>query len=844
MPGPPSREWLRCLGSGASIDEVCRAAGMDRGAFNAWWRTECAARVPAADGERRTQVHGRVEILRDARGVPHIFAGSDEDLFFGYGYAMGQDRLFQMDLRRRRGQGRLAEVLGPEGVEADILARTIGLPLLAAAELDRQGTESLCLLEAFARGVNALIEATRDHLPIEFELLGYVPEPWTPFDSIACTASWRFQLTGRPWVISVPELARRTLPDADLYRAFIEFQREADEVTIVPSGAYPAEQVGLLMPDEPGGARAPHRRSGRTARAEGAQPGPRSSPEPGATTFASETVGAATGLVAGRAEPAGGSNNWVVSGARSASGRPIVASDPHMPYEASSSFFEVHLSGGSFEAAGTGFVGMPGLAFGRNRRLAWAITNNICSQRDLYHEDLERTIVTEREETIEVRDGDAVRLTVRSTRHGPLVDHLLPAAAAPSGPVAMRWVGALECDWFSAQLRLNRASTVGDANHALRGWLCPTFSLLLADDAGHIGYAATGTIPVRGRPWRGFRSGDDPADEWIGLIPRAGMPQVVDPARGWISTANNRPAPADFPYPLSGTWDENYRARRIGQLLETTGPHDRHTFGQIHADVRSERALAYHAALVTALEGRVAPEDRTGFDLLRAWDFQARADSAGAAIWEVVTARWAQAVAAERFPAESAEFVSGWMAGLAARMLVSDSVGWFRSDRLTRLAAVFHEAIAELRAALGPDPGAWRWGALHHLVHRHPLGGRGDLGELLNKPAREVGGDSWSVNNSGLAASRIDPGDPNYLRAWEATSGAGYRLIADLGDPSGSIWTITAEGQSAHPGSPHAADQLDDFVAARYHELPLDRGRAEAAATHRLVLEPDGSIRG
>ena len=175
-------------------------------------------------------------------------------------------------------------------------------------------------------------------------------------------------------------------------------------------------------------------------------------------------------------------------------------------------------------------------------------------------------------------------------------------------------------------------------------------------------------------------------------------------------------------------------------------------------------------------------------------------------------------------------------------MLVTDSVGWFRQAvraRVTRLVEAFHGAVEELRQALGPDPAAWRWGAIHHLVHRHPLSARGDLGRLLDKPAREIGGDGGTVANSGFGGGHADPRSPAYLRAWEATSGAGYRLVVDLGDPDGSIWTVTAEGQSANAGSPNAADQVDDFVAGRYHEVPLHRGRAEAAARHRLVLAPE-----
>ncbi|MBM4409264.1 MAG: penicillin acylase family protein, partial [Chloroflexi bacterium] len=190
---------LARLGRGDRLDDVAHEAGLAPDALRAAWRAETQRRLPDYDGHRRVGVGADVEILRDDRGVPHVFASTDTDLFFGYGYAMAQDRLFQMDIRRRRGHGRLAEVLGAEAVEADVLARTMDLPGLSRAELERLAPETRALLDAFAAGVNALAIETTDRPPIEFDLLGYRPEPWTAFDSVVCAASWRWQLTGRPW---------------------------------------------------------------------------------------------------------------------------------------------------------------------------------------------------------------------------------------------------------------------------------------------------------------------------------------------------------------------------------------------------------------------------------------------------------------------------------------------------------------------------------------------------------------------------------------------------------------------------------------------------------------------
>jgi Penicillin amidase len=249
-PATPERgahDRLRQLGAGATIDETSRADGIDRAEFDAWWAAECARRLPALDGPVVLPVSAPVTILRDERGLPHIFATNDHDLFVAYGFAQAQDRLFQMDLRRRRAGGRLGEVLGEDGLADDVLARTMDFPRLAAAEHNRLPAETRALYGAFADGVNAAAEAASDAPAIEFDLLGYAPEPWTSLDSILCVVSWRWRLTGRPQAVSAAEFAKRILDDPR-YAAFLASQRELDDESVVPAGASTARDVPFLDP--------------------------------------------------------------------------------------------------------------------------------------------------------------------------------------------------------------------------------------------------------------------------------------------------------------------------------------------------------------------------------------------------------------------------------------------------------------------------------------------------------------------------------------------------------------------------------------------------------------------
>ncbi len=463
------------LGSGISIDSLSRALGISRTEFLERWKHTAESRVPSVSGVRRTTVSRTVEICRNAQGVPHIFAESNADLFFGFGYAMGQDRLFQLDWLRRKGAGRLSEILGPEGLPPDLLARTVGLHRIAEAEWATLPTETQSLLTSFTAGINAAMEEAAEALPVEFDLLDYRPEPWRPIDCLMIENEFRWYLTGRFPVIAMPELAKRCLGDGPLYQAFLT--PEADDESI-------------LEPCASWGAAQNHR------------------PQPTARR------GRRVGQAVGDPDAAVGSNNWVLSGERSASGKPAVASDPHIAIEAVSCWYEVHLQGSAFDVAGCAYVGMPAVIIGRNRRMAWGITNNICSQRDLYQEQTnpkhpgcflhagEWKPAQERIESIQVRGQGAVTRRVVNSSLGPIVDDLLPEPANRSGPVSLKWLGAQQGGWLTALLGMNRAQNCEQFRESLRPWHVPTFSVVFADVEGNIGYQTTGRIPLRLSPRR------------------------------------------------------------------------------------------------------------------------------------------------------------------------------------------------------------------------------------------------------------------------------------------------------------------------------------------------------
>ncbi|MFN9373202.1 MAG: penicillin acylase family protein [Planctomycetaceae bacterium] len=787
-----SRELLRRLGAGESISQLCASQHWSRAEFDAWWRSECLARVPVTTGTLPLGGAARVQIARDQHGIPHITAEEDVDLFFGFGLATAQDRLFQLDLLRRRALGRLAEVLGPTAVDSDLTARTVGLPQIAAREWDLLPAETRTLVQAWTEGVNAWIGQVAGRLPIEFDLLDYTPEPWSPVDCLAIAGEFRWYLTGRFPVIVIPELARRVLGEGPLYREFL--QAEADAASILNPGEYPAQ-------------------------AQGVQP---------------------VGVSVNDPQEGHGSNNWVVGGERTTTGKPFVASDPHIAFAAVSCWYEVHLQGGSFHVAGIAYAGMPAVMFGRTPRVAWGITNNICSLRDLYQERTDPAHPGcflfgdgwepwhERVEMIVVKGAPAQHHVVRLSRNGPIVDAILPEAARSTGPVALRWLGSQYCGWLPALHAMARAPRAQELREATRPWLVPTFCVVYADVDGEIGYQCTGRLPLRAGVERGYRQGWNPDHQWRGLIPFEGLPHLANPARGWIGTANNRVAPDDFPYPLSGTWSNGYRGERIRQMLESTPRAAWTDMVQMQLDTVSLRARDCLPPVLALLDRLEDPQLREIACVLQSWDHRVEIDRVGATLFNVFFQQWCQQVAAARFSSELVSLMAGACGGLAQRLLRENVAGWFPDDasRLRAFEAAWLETLAWLTNRLGAGPGSWTWGRLHLLQQKHSLTGLGDLGQLLDRGAVAVRGDMQTVCNSGQAHD------------FSAPTGAGYRMIADLGDPQGTLWAIDAGSESGVPGSRHYDDQLAAWVRGEYHPLRLFPTAEQTAGWDRLTLVP------
>jgi penicillin amidase len=733
-----------------------------------------------------------VEIIRDRWGIPHLYALNAHDLFFAQGYVHAQDRLWQMDFNRRVPSGRLSELFGEVTLASDRFLRTIGMRRAAEEERAHLDPESDAALSAYAAGVNAWISAHRARLPIEFTLLRYQPEPWTPTDTLAfgkllawtLGGNWRYELLRA-------QLIARFGVDG---MRFLIPPYSAGAPTIVPSGS----------------------------------------------RFASWRTTALHRLLDAGGLPAGiGSNNWVLSGARTATGRPLLANDPHLEAQMPATWYEMHLAGGPYNVAGATLPGVPGVVIGHNADIAWGVTNAFPDVQDLYIErvhptDPSRYLFRGRWEharvlleAIRVRGRrDPAVETVRITRHGPIINDVVEGLGAF---LALRWT-ALEPGTISASLlHLNRARNWAEFRSALRLWTVPAQNFVYADRDGNIGYQLPGRIPIRAKgaalmPVPGWTG----EYEWVGEIPFERLPSAFNPRRGYLVTANNRIASDAYPYFLSQEWGPGFRAARIEALL---APLRRATIAEMEAIQLDQLSLPGRET-VRALDGvKIREEPAAGLLAeLRSWDGVLRPDSRPAAVYEAfriaLAPRVFKSVLGEDLYQQYMERPEAWQLALD-RVLHDPSSRWWGADgRDAVIAAALQEADEVLTRRLGSDRSKWTWGRLHPMRFVHPLGRAWGLSWIFNAGAPPTGGDLFTVNNGGFARS-----------TFSQIIVASYRQVIDVGDWDRSV-AIHTTGQSGLPFNRHYRDFVSLWAAGGYHPLLFSRPRIEQEAEGTLALTP------
>ena len=758
-----------------------------------------SARAQAAVAEIHgtMKVHGLhqpVRVQRDKWGVAHIYAADTHDLFFAQGFVAAQDRLFQMELWKRAGQGRLAEVLGPAAVERDAQARRLRYRGDLDAEYASYAPDTLPILRAFTDGINAYIKAIQAPggrgLPVEFQVAGFKPEPWQPVDCLNRLAAYSM-MSNAAGELEHAQLV--TLLGATQATALSSFEPHT-QLTPAPgvdfSGLSPALLANVVSSDK----RIPFPASAMQE-----------------------------------------SNNWTVSGALTATGKPILANDPHRIIAEPSLRYIVHLVAPGWNVVGAGEPALPGVAAGHNEQIAWGFTIFGLDQEDLYLETLDPAqpgryktptgweTMTESSETIAVRGATPVTIRVKYTRHGPVLWEDGKRA------LALRWVGAEPgAAGYLGSLSLDRARNWQEFEQAMPRWKVPSENIVYADREGNIGEHSTGLAPLRTNFNGLLPVPGDGGYEWQGFVPNASLPHQFNPAEQFIATANHKMIPDDFPFPVGFEWTPPTRFQRIHDVLaeaKRTGHKlTLDDMGALQSDVVSLMARKLQPMLRAALEAQgsaVPATTRTVADMLLKWDGALREDSAPAVLYELWTQELDTLVMDRVIPRQARAIVPPW----GTPKVVSE-LEQLPDGRDALLLAALGAARGRLQTLQGDDPAKWSWGALHQVYFRHALDAAPGAAALFDRGPFPRSGDGDVVQ-----ATSLD------RKTFEQVAGASYREIFDLGDWDRSL-AVNVPGQSGQPGSPHYDDLLPLWRAGRYFQLAYSRKAVDAVTTDVLELRP------
>jgi penicillin amidase len=727
--------------------------------------------LPQTDGTITVSgIAGPVDIIRDADSITHVFGVTKLDTYFGLGYAHAQDRLWQMEFQRRVGMGRLSEVLGPATVNTDRFLRTLGTNRAAVSAWESLAPDTKTQLNAYVAGVNAFIATHHGgQLPLEFTLLRFEPEPWTGADVIA----WVKMMA---WDLSKNYTLELLLPRVEKH---VGKERAKD---LFPG--YPGAGLKILASISP-----------------------------------PEIPGLGSAL---------GSNNWVVDGTMTASGKPLLANDPHLDAQIPSLWYLAHLSAGDFDVIGATLPGAPAVVIGRNKYIAWGETNVMADVQDLYTEPADEPMQTITEKIV-VKGSATIDWPVRISKHGPIVSDAIagnPSGADPymPGAIAFRWTALDPTDsTVTSILKLNEAHNWNDFTTALRDFIVPAQNFVYADNDGHIGYYAPGHYPIR-------QNG-----EWAGWIPFDELPHVYDPPSHFVVTANNKIT--NDPR-IEGEWIEDYRARRITDRLKEKPKLTLDDFASIQQDTYSLHAKA----LVPLLLQRVKPidaADAKAVEIVTSWNFDARGDSAAAAIFQAWFNELPVRLVLDDLRSSTTNDYraldkTSYLSRFVMNTIATPDNPWCDDVNTPKketcddaVSQALHDGVARLSRQLGGDMNTWRWDAVHHAMFGHAvLDGFPVLGKWLR---REVphGGD-WSTVNVGPVYS---------AKPFEQRSIPGYRQIVDL-SPANDSRFLDAVGQSGQPMSRHYDDALPLWAAGQYRRMRTERSDIDAGAIGHLRLSP------
>ncbi len=802
---------------------------------------------PDVSGEVRLDgISGPIDIVRDANGIPQVYADTPEDLFFGQGYVQAQDRFWEMDFRRHVTAGRLSELVGESALETDKFVRTLGWRRVAEQEVDLVDDDTRRLLDSYSSGVNSYIDGkSGSSLSLEYRILSltgtdYRPAAWTAADSVAWIKAMAWDLRSNMSDETDRVLSTARLTPGQVEQLYPDYP--AEHPTIVDSADLTGDQTGLTPA--------------------GFEPGP-DSDYAQAVQGVSAAQSAADELPALLGTGDGiGSNSWVVAGDRTETGLPILANDPHLAPSMPGIWYQVGLhcrtvsADCEYDVSGFSFAGLPGVVVGQNRDVAWGVTTMYADVADLtlekvsggtYLYDGEQIPLETREETFRVAGGESETITVRSTRNGPILSDLDDSLAkvgrseqtttdASIYEVALRWTALTPEPTVEAIFALDTASNWDEFRDAAQKFTVPSQNLVYADREGNIGYQSPGTIPIR-------RTGDgrwpvpgwDPQYDWTGTIPFERLPSVLNPDEGFIVTANNKVIDDDYPFELGADTAAGYRADRIRELLDRDEKFSVQDMTEMQMDSFNANAERLVPALLAVDPG--GEYYSAGQELLRDWDLRQSADSGAAAYFDAVWNQLLELTFRDELPPDQ------WPTGgerwfqVVDQLLDTRGSSWWDdidTEQVETRDVVLRTALRRARdvmtAAQSKDPDDWTWGGLHQLELVNPTLGESGIGVvegLFNRGPFDVAGGGGLVNATSADASQ----------GYEVTAVPSMRMVVDLADPDRSRW-IQLTGNSGHAFGPHYLDQFPLWQRGETLPWAFSADAVAESARDTLTLQP------
>lgn len=774
--------------------------------------------LPEYSGELKTDgIKKDIEIFRDSMAIPYIFAESDEDAAFALGYLHAQDRLFSMDLVRRAGEGRLSEILGEKTIPFDKMFRTVGIKRTIEKNINLYDPKVIRILESYSDGVNLFIKNFKGNYPIEFDILGYDPYEWEPIHSLIIVRLMGWELNMSWWVDFTfaqivqkfgKEKALEILPDYPENSPYV-IQTEYKKLASLNSS--------LIETDK---------------------------------QFRNFLGIYGTHL---------GSNNWVVNGKMSSSGKPIIANDPHLAFSAPGKFYaavikskDLNNDKTGWNAAGVTIPGVPGIVIGKNEDIAWTMTNIMNDDADFYIEKIDSSgknyflnntwkelrII---KDTIKVKDADDYIFEIKETHRGPIISEIHPGTFLFSEEqikmpaISMKWLGNEFSDELNAFLKLNNAKNIPDVRAAMKDFSLPGQNFVIADKEGNIGYVFGARVPLRksSNPTLIF-DGTTTENDWLGYLAPNELPYLFNPSQNYIASANNKVV-KNFKYHISNLWEPSSRIERILELLNSKNIHSKEDFMEYQIDVYSPYAKKLVKYILDSFNG-IKIHDKNlqqSLELLSEWDFEMNSQSQAPAIYSVFFIELLKNTYYDEMGKELYnQFV--FIANVPYRSIIqiieNPNSSWFddiktkkKETRDEIIRKSLSDALTQLEQKLGKNIANWQWGNIHKVIFKHSFSGQSAvLDKFINIGAYSIGGDGTTIFNTEypLFESNKEISLLNH-EPFENILGPQIRFVYDFENQE-DLFLILTTGQSGNVLSKHYNDMTKYWIEGKYINVKTD----------------------